>query len=804
MALGRVAITLVCSLGLAAQAHAQYTVQFLPHPDSQPAGEVTPYAVNNNGQVFGRNFWAAGTPDRGPVLWTNGVPAALPLPAGYRWYDAGFGLVNDAGVVLSIVQLDSEPVGGGNGVRPVVWQNGVASVVPVPISLTACGSRYSGFPAPPYVEEQFSVVPYGLNNAGHILINACNSLWIVDSTGAVIAAGPPPTFDTFVGLYPPYFVTAFDGNHLNDADVASVESGYNAGSLQQRHPGLFSGLSSFFPLPMEYGEALGINNQNQMLTTVLGVGCYFWDGASLVSLGGCAAPSLNNLGQVSFMIGSPSQLWLYKDGVFTLIPPPAQVPGVQFTAGQGLNDGGQIMGEAYPAGVLLTPPTVSVTVDTAPSGLTILVDGVSATAPSANQWTINSQHQLSTNDPQQVAAGSRLKFSSWSDGGALTHTVTTPFSPAAYTATFKTQYLLTTSANPPAGGSITAGDWFDSGTSVAITAAAAAGYSFAGFSGDLSGTVNPGSVTMDAVRTVTANFKGVTTTGLSTSPNPSVVGQPVTFTSVVTSAVGIPTGTVTFSDGGASIGTGNMNGSGQATFSTSSLSAGTHTITAQYGGDASFGSSTSAPVSQAVNGNTPTTVALRTSADPVAAGQALTLTATVASGSGRPSGQVTFFNDGAAIGTSPLVLVKNKPTATLTTSVLTAGTHVLTAMYMGDVSFSHSTSSPLAETVYSGTRPASTSTMLASSLNPSLAGQAITFTATVKASGKGATPTGIVQFFADANAIGSAALVGGKNGSTAQVTGIQLGAGSHAIIAVYLGDAGSAGSTSAPVNQVVQ
>jgi hypothetical protein len=544
-----------------------------------------------------------------------------------------------------------------------------------------------------------------------------------------------------------------------------------------------------------------------MMTTVLGVGCYFWDGAGLVALGGCAAPSLNNLGQVSFMIGDPSQLRLYKDGVFTTIPPPAAIPGVQFTAGQGLNDGGQIMGEAYPQGVLLTPPTVSVTVDTAPSGLTILVDGVSATAPSANHWMPNTQHQLSTIDPQQVAGGSRLTFSNWSDAGALTHTVTAPSSPVTYTATFKTQYLLTTSANPPAGGSITAGDWLDSGTSVAITAAAAAGYSFTGFSGDLSGTANPGSVTMDAARTVTANFKGLTTTALSTSPNPSN-GQPVTFTALVTSPVGIPTGTVTFSDGGVPIGTGNVNGSllnGQATFTTSSLSAGAHTITAQYGGDAGFLSSASGPVSQSVTGGTPATVALKTSVNPVAEGGALTLTATVASPSGgRPSGQVTFFNDGVAIGTSPLVLVKNKPTTTMTTSALTAGTHVLTAMYLGDATFSSSTSSPIAETVYSGTRPASTSTTLASSLNPSLVGQAITFTATVKASGKSATPTGIVQFFADGNAIGSAVLVGGRNAGTAQVTGIQLGAGSHAIVAVYLGDPGSAGSTSAPLNQIVQ
>ncbi len=92
-----------------------------------------------------------------------------------------------------------------------------------------------------------------------------------------------------------------------------------------------------------------------------------------------------------------------------------------------------------------------------------------------------------------------------------------------------------------------------------------------------------------------------TTTSLSSSQNPSNSGQTVTFTAVVTSSSGAPPDgePVIFEDGGAKIGTGNLSG-GTATFTTSGLVVGAHTITATYGGDTNFGSS-SASLVQTVN-----------------------------------------------------------------------------------------------------------------------------------------------------------------------------------------------------------
>ena len=97
--------------------------------------------------------------------------------------------------------------------------------------------------------------------------------------------------------------------------------------------------------------------------------------------------------------------------------------------------------------------------------------------------------------------------------------------------------------------------------------------------------------------------KASTTVKVVSSANPSVSGQSVTFTATVAAkepGSGVPTGTVTFKDGSKILGTGVLNASGQATYTTNSLSVGTHSITTVYSGDGNFGSSTSSVLSQNV------------------------------------------------------------------------------------------------------------------------------------------------------------------------------------------------------------
>ncbi|MDQ3814373.1 MAG: Ig-like domain-containing protein, partial [Armatimonadota bacterium] len=93
-----------------------------------------------------------------------------------------------------------------------------------------------------------------------------------------------------------------------------------------------------------------------------------------------------------------------------------------------------------------------------------------------------------------------------------------------------------------------------------------------------------------------------TTTTLTSSANPSSAGQAVTFTATVSeSGAGTPTGTVTFREGNTTLGIGTLDASGKATFTTSTLSIGTHNITAGYGGSTGFSGSTSRAVAQVVN-----------------------------------------------------------------------------------------------------------------------------------------------------------------------------------------------------------
>jgi hypothetical protein len=199
-----------------------------------------------------------------------------------------------------------------------------------------------------------------------------------------------------------------------------------------------------------------------------------------------------------------------------------------------------------------------------------------------------------------------------------------------------------------------------------------------------------------------------TTTGLTSSLNPAASGQTITFTAAVagtTTNTPIPTGTVTFLDGTTTLGTATLNGSAQATFTTSSLSTGSHSITAVYGSDANFATSTSAVLTQVVNGPAAvgTTTTLIGSPNPAAVGQTVTLNATVAEagGSGVPTGTVTFYDGTTSLGTGTL----SSGIATYSTSSLAVGTHSITASYGGDRSNAASTSSAVTVTVTAAAAP---------------------------------------------------------------------------------------------------
>jgi len=193
-----------------------------------------------------------------------------------------------------------------------------------------------------------------------------------------------------------------------------------------------------------------------------------------------------------------------------------------------------------------------------------------------------------------------------------------------------------------------------------------------------------------------------TTTSVTSNANPSVFGQPVTFTATVTtSGLGTPTGNVQFFDGASPIGGAvALNGSGQAQVTTSSLTVGNHTITAQYAGatnactgtfNSSTGNLTGNP--QVVNQAGTTTSLTSNQANPVGTNVPVTFTATVspvAPGAGTRTGTVNFLRNGSPVCSNVVVNGSGQATCVMTFTV--AGNYNITAGYSGDTNFTASAS----------------------------------------------------------------------------------------------------------------
>ena len=190
-------------------------------------------------------------------------------------------------------------------------------------------------------------------------------------------------------------------------------------------------------------------------------------------------------------------------------------------------------------GSAAVPATVTVT--TNPAGLAMTVDGVAYTSPQTFTWTPGASHTVAVSSPQG-SSGTQQIFANWSDGGSQSHTVT-PYASRDYVANFTTQYLLTFTAQPAAGGSVTANPssangYYNSGTQVQLTATATPGYTFISWSGDVSGSVSPATITMTAPHSVTGTFSNATEADLAitatASPTTVTSGQPLSFVATIT------------------------------------------------------------------------------------------------------------------------------------------------------------------------------------------------------------------------------------------------------------------------------
>jgi hypothetical protein len=282
-------------------------------------------------------------------------------------------------------------------------------------------------------------------------------------------------------------------------------------------------------------------------------------------------------------------------------------------------------------------------------------------APSAVSLSFGSQNVGTSSTPQQLtltnAGNGPLRIISLSTTGDFSETDNcTPSSPLAVSGTCTANVTFT----PTAAGSRAGGLSIANGANI-----------------------------IPAIIPLSGNGIGQQPTAatIASSANPSVYGQSVVLTTTVAPSAGsgTPTGSVTFDDGANPLSSVALSG-GQGTFTDFSLTVGTHSITAAYGGDANFLPNASSALSQVVN-QASTATTLTSSANPSTLNSSVTLTASfsvVAPGAGTPTGSITFQDGSNVLATVP---VGTSGQATFSSATLAAGSHPLTASYGGDTNF---------------------------------------------------------------------------------------------------------------------
>lgn len=306
--------------------------------------------------------------------------------------------------------------------------------------------------------------------------------------------------------------------------------------------------------------------------------------------------------------------------------------------------------------------------------------------------------------------------------------------------------------------------------------------------------------------TISASFAGAadlaaasTSTAFAVQQNPTstsvlpsqptvTIGDDVSFSATVTPAVGSnPGGTVQFLVDNAAFGAPRPVTGGTATsanLNTGALSLGNHTVQAVYNGDANFATSTSSTVLFRVRVPLlPASASLSVAPGSTVFGQPVTLSShiTTTSGSGNPTGSVTFSEGGTVYGTAP---VDGSGDATVVATTIPVGTHSIVATYTGDDEYNGAVSSPSTLTV----AKADVDAVLTASDLTTVSGQAVDYSVAVAAQAPGSgVPTGTVQLTIDGNDVGAPVALAGGVANFDPVT--TLLTGDHTVKVTYSGDA---------------
>jgi hypothetical protein len=223
---------------------------------------------------------------------------------------------------------------------------------------------------------------------------------------------------------------------------------------------------------------------------------------------------------------------------------------------------------------------------------------------------------------------------------------------------------------------------------------------------------------------------------------------------------------------------------GSVSFTYSSLFTGSHSITAVYGGDSNYIGSTSNAVALSIGLTTATVTLTPSTASPVTYGTSLTFTATVSGAAGYPTGTVQLKNGSTVIGSGTL---SNGVVAITLSGVnsLEGGTYSLTAVYAGDSNYDAASSAALPFTVNKAS--SSVSINVASSENPSIYGDSVTFTITLASTISAAVPTGTVDVY-DNSTSTDLGTFGLNSSGVASTTVTLFNAGTHSLTITYSGD----------------
>lgn len=303
-------------------------------------------SMNNYGQVLGEVTGAA----RVPVLWTNGIPQILPIPADYVYIAALWSYkVNDSGTVIGTVQEANT-----QNRHVLIWKNGVPARLQESMSQICPGNNG--------LVDQPDTYSTGLNSAGHIVGTTiypggqgCIASWFWDGAKFTPLPVPPPppchVGQTATLLFP----------RLNDADVVedTVRNYFctnwtnDKGEVIYQDPVIMYPPSfqtySFVPLGSFTAFAGDFMNNAGMMAGCISCGAHaqiaVYDTVKGLRIIGDPAgyESLNNAGQVAYVYdpGQPDgqiRLWFNETSTPVSLPPGITKKSVSVA----INDSGAI------------------------------------------------------------------------------------------------------------------------------------------------------------------------------------------------------------------------------------------------------------------------------------------------------------------------------------------------------------------------------------------------------------------------------------------------------------------------------